>query len=97
MVDRTRRCDIMFPEGETTMFGSDCVSVGLVSDAEVAEWVGEAGFPSVGVGGVMKVTGASSSGDGAAESWVRSRLGAVPLSEVLDCSSSSARSCGGEA
>ena len=57
----------MFPEGETMMSGSDCVAVGLVPDCELVESVGEAGFPSVGVGGVMKVTGASSRLGGAVE------------------------------
>jgi len=49
------------------MSGSDCVAVGLVPDCELVESVGEAGFPSVGVGGVMKVTGASSRLGGAVE------------------------------
>lgn len=57
--DRIRRCDIMFPEGEIRTFGMDwmCES-GLVTEVNCGDLV------SVGVGGVLTITGAGLWTDG---------------------------------
>lgn len=57
--DRTRLCDIIFPEGETTTLGFDCEGLCLVPIFELVDSVGEGSLASVGVGGVTKVVGAS--------------------------------------
>lgn len=60
VAERARRCDIMFPEGETITFGFDCEEPCFVTDFELAvDPVGDAGFASVGVGGVTRVVGVS--------------------------------------
>lgn len=60
VAERARRCDIMFPEGETTTFGMDCELVCLAPAFElVVDPVGDTGLISVGVGGVTRVVGAS--------------------------------------
>jgi hypothetical protein len=87
----------MFPEGETVTLGFDCEDACFPASFELVEWVGEAGFPSVGVGGVTKVVGASERLGGVAGSWVMIRLGAVDRREAADCVCSPVRICGGEA
>lgn len=59
VAERTRRCDIMFPEGDTTTFGFDWDGMCFALDLEFVDPVGDEGFASVGVGGVTKVVGAS--------------------------------------
>lgn len=49
----------MFPEGETTTLGFDCVVVCFGVVLELVDSVGEGVRASVGVGGVMNVVGAS--------------------------------------
>jgi hypothetical protein len=57
--DRIRRCDIMFPEGDITTFGSEFVGdVGLLEVAKRGE------LESVGVGGVLTIRGAGPFRDG---------------------------------
>jgi hypothetical protein len=68
VAERARRCDIMFPEGETVTLGFGCVVVCFPASFELVECVGEAGFPSVGVGGVTNVVGASDKFGGVAGS-----------------------------
>ena len=59
VAERTRRCDIMFPEGDTTTFGFDWDVPCFAPDLKLnVDPVGE-GFPSVGVGGVTNVVGVS--------------------------------------
>lgn len=97
VADRTRLCDIMFPEGETTTFGFDCAAVDFALSLEWVDFVGEDAFPSVGVGGVIKVVGASIRfGFVTGRLDVTMRLGAVALGEGLDCVSSTCI-CGSEA
>jgi len=64
---------------------------------ELVENVGEDAFPSVGVGGVMKVVGASARFGGVAGSVVMMRFGAVERREVVDFVCSPVCICGGEA
>lgn len=57
--DRIRRCDIIFPEGETKTFGPNLVGdSGLVTEVNCGDLV------SVGVGGVLTITGAGLFTDG---------------------------------
>lgn len=97
--DRARRCEIIFPEGETTTFGfEDCEEVCCAPDLEFDDSGGETLIPSVGVGGVMKVVGALDRFDGAASWVVTMRFRAAPLScGLVDCASSSECNWGGEA
>ena len=97
VAERTRLCDIMFPEGETVTLGFDCEVLCFTLSLELVENVGEDAFPSVGVGGVMKVVGASARFGGVAGSWVMIRLGAVERREVVDCVCSPVCICVGEA
>jgi hypothetical protein len=75
----------MFPEGETVTFGFDCEVVCFTPSFELVECVGDTAFPSVGVGGVTNVEGASTRFGGVAGSVVIIRLGAVPRRDVVDC------------
>lgn len=95
--DRARLCDIMFPEGETTTLGFDCEGVCFVPFFELVDSVGETAFASVGVGGVMKVVGASERFGGVAGSCVMMRFGAVERLEGLAVVPSPAWICGGDA
>jgi hypothetical protein len=95
--DRTRLCDIMFPEGETVTLGLGCEVPGFALSLELVEKVGEEALPSVGVGGVIRVVGAPARFGGVAGSWVMMRLGAVERSEVVDRVCSPLCICGGEA
>lgn len=97
MADRARRCDIMFPEGETTTLGFELVLSCFTVFLELVDSVGEEGFGSVGVGGVMKVVGASDRLGGVAGSEVTMRFGATDLSEGVDFVSCPVCICGGEA
>jgi hypothetical protein len=82
VAERARRCDIMFPEGDTTTLEFDCdeppleIVVGLARGA---------GLASVGVGGVTSVVGASMVFGGVAGICVMIRLGAVNGSEGVEC------------
>jgi hypothetical protein len=77
VAERARRCDIMFPEGETTTLGLDCELACFVADFELfVDSVGDTGFMSVGVGGVTSVVGASIRLGGVDGSWVMILLGA---------------------
>jgi hypothetical protein len=87
----------MFPEGETVTLGFECEVPCFAPSWELVENVGEEAFPSVGVGGVMKVVGASAMFGGVAGSWVMIRLGAVERREVVDCVCSPVCICGGDA
>ncbi len=84
MADRTRLCDIMVPEGETTTLGFESVLLRLTVFLELVESVGEAAFASVGVGGVMKVVGASDRLGGVAGSEVMMRFGPRDLRDGVD-------------
>jgi hypothetical protein len=97
VADRARRCDIMFPEGETTTLGFELVLLCCTVFLELVDSVGEEGFGSVGVGGVMKVVGASDRLGGVAGSEVMMRFGATDLSDGVDLVSSPVCICGGEA
>lgn len=97
VADLTRLCDIMFPEGETVTLGFDCEAVCFTPSFELVDSVGEAGFPSVGVGGVTNVVGASMRFGGVAGICVTMRLGATDRRDVLDCVCSRGENCGGEA
>jgi hypothetical protein len=57
VVDLTRRCDIIFPEGDVMTLGFDATEPGVLrSEAD-----GKRGaLGSVGVGGVLTMTGADS-------------------------------------
>lgn len=80
VAERARRCDIMFPEGETTItLGFDCVWVCFApAFALEVDRAGDAGaFASVGVGGVTKVVGASPRFGGVAGIWVMILFGAL--------------------
>jgi hypothetical protein len=79
--ERARRCDIIFPEGETTTLDFGCEEPWLELAVELA---GEAGLASVGVGGVTSVVGASTVFGGVAGSCVMIRLGAADGSEDVD-------------
>jgi hypothetical protein len=72
-------------------------STGLTRKAQIVEKVGEEAFPSVGVGGVMNVVGASERFGGVAGICVMMRLGAVPRSDGVDCVCSPVCICGGDA
>ena len=77
VAERARRCDIMFPEEETTTFGLGCELGCFTPGFELAaDSVGDTGFASVGVGGVTKVVGASIKFGGVDGSWVMILLGA---------------------
>ena len=80
--ERARRCDIMFPEGETTTFGFDCFAPVFGDDVAV---VGDGGLASVGVGGVTNVVGASTRFGGVAGLSVMIFLGAWDGSDGVDC------------
>lgn len=99
VADRTRLCDIIFPEGDTTTLGFVSVLVRFTVFFELFNSVGEEAFPSVGVGGVMKVVGASDKLGGVAGSEVMMRFGATDLNDGVDFVSSSVCICicGGEA
>ena len=99
MADRTRLCDIIFPEGDTTTLGFVSVLVRFTVFFELFNSVGEEAFPSVGVGGVMKVVGASDKLGGVAGSEVMMRFGATDLNDGVDFVASSVWICicGGEA
>jgi hypothetical protein len=77
VAERTRRCDIIPPEGETTILGFDCVvlcfELFLPLELDVA---GDGGLASVGVGGVTKVDGVSTRLGGVAGSVVTILFGA---------------------
>jgi hypothetical protein len=97
VAERTRRCDIMFPDWDTVTLGfaggAPFLVPSLVSEGNA---VGIA-FPSVGVGGVTSVVGASIRFGVAAGSWVMMRLGAVERRDVADRAWSPEYICGGEA
>lgn len=97
VAERTRLCDIMLPEGDTVTLGFDCDVPCLIPSLELVEKVGEEAFPSVGVGGVMNVVGASERFGGVAGICVMMRLGAVPRSDGVDCVCSPVCICGGDA
>jgi hypothetical protein len=84
VADLTRRCDIMFPEGDTTTLGFDCEETWRDPSFELAESVGDDAFASVGVGGVTSVVGASTRFGGVAGIWVMIRLGANDRNDVVD-------------
>jgi hypothetical protein len=88
----------MFPEGDTTTLGLDCEELFVTPFWGLVGSVGETGFASIGVGGVMKVVGASSKSGGAAGSCVL-MLGfrALDLSDVSDCVACPVYIRGGEA
>lgn len=56
VVDLTRRCDIIFPEGDVMTLGFEATEPGVPR----SEAVGKKGVGSVGVGGVLTMTGAES-------------------------------------
>lgn len=92
--ERTRLCDIIFPEGETTILGFDCEGLCFESDFNM---LGTPALASVGVGGVTKVVGASFRFGGVAGICVMMRFGAIERRELEDCVSSPVWICGGEA
>jgi hypothetical protein len=95
--ERTRLCEIMFPDGDTVTLELGCDVLGAAPSFELVESVGETAFPSVGVGGVMNVVGASTRLGGVAGICVMMRLGAVERGDVVDCAKSPVPICGGEA
>jgi hypothetical protein len=97
VAERTRLCDIMFPEGETVTFGFGCDGPCFAPSLEFVDSVGETAFPSVGVGGVTNVVGASTRFGGVAGSWVMIRWGTDERRDVVDCAFSPVYICGGEA
>jgi hypothetical protein len=97
VAERTRRCDIMFPDWDTVTFGLAGDAPFLVSSLGSEGSVGGMAFPSVGVGGVTSVVGASIRFGGAAGSWVIMRLGAVERRDGVDRAWSPEYICGGEA
>jgi hypothetical protein len=85
VAERARRCDIMFPEGETTTLGLGCELLCPAPAFElVVDPVGDTGFASVGVGGVTSVVGASIKFGGVDGSCVMSLLGAWEGSVGVD-------------
>jgi hypothetical protein len=92
--ERARRCDIMFPEGDTVTFGFGWDEPCLELPTEL---VGDAGLMSVGVGGVTSVVGASTVFGGVAGICVMIRLGVIDGNVGVECVSLLAYSCGGEA
>lgn len=94
VADRARLCDIIFPEGETTTLGFAVCTPFLAFDADPA---GEAGFASVGVGGVTSVVGASTKFGGVAGSSVTMSLGVMTGREEEGRTSFAAGSGGGDA
>jgi hypothetical protein len=97
VADRTRLCAIMFPEGDATTLDFDCAAVEVGPWSECVDSVGEDVFPSVGVGGVMKVLGASMRfGDAAGRFVVTMRLGADDRGDGLERVSPSMSICGGD-
>jgi hypothetical protein len=97
VAERTRLCDIMFPDGDTVTLGLGCDAFCFAPSLELVECVGETGCPSVGVGGVTNVVGASTRFGGVAGIWVMMRFGAVERRDVVDCAKSPVPICGGEA
>lgn len=97
VAERTRLCDIMFPDEETVTLGFDCDVPCFALSLELVENVGDVAFPSVGVGGVMKVVGASARFGDVVCRAVMIRLGAVERRDVVDCVCSPVWICGGEA
>ena len=79
----------MFPEGDTTTSGFElagaCFTLLLL---EAVDSVGVGSLPSIGVGGVMKVVGASDGLRLRVFNWVLMRFGCVALSNGLPCVSS---------
>jgi hypothetical protein len=97
VAERTRLCDIMFPEGDTTTFGFDCDGVCFVPVFEFAvEPVGDGGFASVGVGGVTKVVGASTTFGGVTGVKVMILLGVLATRFGVDCVAWPSCICGGD-
>ena len=88
VADRTRLCDIMFPEGDTTTSEFELVGARFALLLEAVDSVGEGSLPSIGVGGVMKVVGASDGLRLRVFNWVLMRFGCVALSNGLPCVSS---------
>jgi len=89
VADRTRLCDIIFPEGEVTILGFECVGVCFALGFELEEGrAGEAGLASVGVGGVTNVVGVSTRFGGVAGVVVMILLGALEGRDEVDCVSS---------
>lgn len=97
LTDRTRRCEIMFPEGETTTLGFDCEGVCFAAFLELVDPVGETSLASVGVGGVMKVVGASDRLGGVAGNCVMILVGATARLDGLADVSPPASIGGGDA
>lgn len=87
----------MFPEGDTVTLELDCELACFPPSFECVECVGDAPFPSVGVGGVTSVVGASTRFGGVAGSCVMIRLGAADLGDALDRVCSPVCIDGGEA
>jgi hypothetical protein len=81
VAERARRCDIMFPEGDTVTFEFGWEEPCLELPVELA---GDAGLISVGVGGVTSVVGASTAFGGVAGICVIIRLGAFDGNEDVD-------------
>jgi hypothetical protein len=98
VAERTRRCDIMFPEGDTIMLGFDCEGVCLVPALElVVDAVGDGGFASVGVGGVTNVVGASTRFGGVTGVRLTILFGALAGRLEVDCVLWPSCICGGDA
>jgi hypothetical protein len=97
VADRTRLCDIMFPDGDTTTLELDWEEEWLFPSFELAEVVGDGALASVGVGGVRIVVGASREFGGVAGICVMIRFGPTERREVVDCVSSPICIWGGEA
>lgn len=66
-------------------FGFDCDVFCFTPSGELVGRVGETGFPSVGVGGVIKVVGASTRFGSVAGSVVMMRFGVIERRDVVDC------------
>lgn len=97
MAERTRRCEIIFPEGDTTTCGFACVGPCLAEVFGLAvDFVGDGGLASVGVGGVTRVVGASPRLGGVEGILVTIRLGTLDLRLAVDCVSSPSCICVGE-
>lgn len=98
VAERTRLCDIIFPEGDVTMFGFDGEGPCFAPDFELAvDPVGDAGFASVGVGGVTSVVGASTTFGGVAGICVMMRFGADVGRDGVDWVSGLSYMLGGDA